>query len=100
MDGPRGNNYSAVDSPGGPLLGGTTYSMIDPASWYIAFWGALISKDATMASAYTTVQEHIGHLTRHDPIGCDRSEAVLYVHSVFGSSSILHSLWYHCREGY
>ena len=27
-------------------------------------------------------------------------EAVLCVHSVFGSSSTLHSLWYHCREGY
>ena len=24
---PGGTNYSAVDSPGGPLLGGTTYSM-------------------------------------------------------------------------
>jgi len=31
---------------------------------------------------------------------CTWPEAVLYVHSVFGSSSILHSLWYHCREGY
>ena len=29
MDGPRGTNYSAVDSPGGPLLGGTNYSMTD-----------------------------------------------------------------------
>jgi len=29
VDGPRGTNYSAVDSPGGPLLGGTTYSMTE-----------------------------------------------------------------------
>ena len=28
---PGGNNYSAVDSPGGPLLGGTTYSMTVPS---------------------------------------------------------------------
>ena len=27
---PGGTNYSAVDSPGGPLLGGTTYSMTHP----------------------------------------------------------------------
>ena len=26
---PGGTNYSAVDSPGGPLLGGTTYSMTE-----------------------------------------------------------------------
>ena len=24
---PGGTNYSAMDSPGGPFLGGTTYSM-------------------------------------------------------------------------
>ena len=30
---PGGTNYSAVDSPGGPLLGRNTYSMTDPASW-------------------------------------------------------------------
>ena len=28
---PGGTNYSAVDSPGGQLLGGTTYSMTDYA---------------------------------------------------------------------
>ena len=27
-----GTNYSAVDSPGGPLLGGTTYSMTGPSN--------------------------------------------------------------------
>ena len=26
---PGGTNYSAIDSPGGPLLGGTTYSMTE-----------------------------------------------------------------------
>jgi len=31
---PGGINYSAVDSPGGPLLGGTTYSMTFP---YVGF---------------------------------------------------------------
>ena len=40
----------------------------------VAFLGALISKDATMASAHRTVQEHIGHLTRHGPIGCDQKQ--------------------------
>ena len=33
----------------------------------VALLSALISKDATMASAHITVQEH-GHLTRHDPL--------------------------------
>ena len=53
----------------------------------VAFLGALISKDATMASAHTTVQELIGHLTRHDPIGCDQKRFYVFI---FGSSSILH----------
>ena len=39
-----------------------------------------------MASAHTTVQEHVGHLTRHDPFGYDQKQ--FYVASVFGSSSI------------
>ena len=47
----------------------------------VALLSALISKDATKASAHTTVQEHV----------TSRSfwmwpEAVLYVHSAFGSS--------------
>jgi len=53
----------------------------------VAFLGALISKDATMACAHTTVQEHIGHLTRHGPIGCDQKQFYVFI---FGSSSILH----------
>ena len=40
-----------------------------------------------MASAHTTVQEHIGHLTRHNPIGCDQKQFYVFI---FGSSSILH----------
>ena len=35
------------------------------------------------------MQEHVSHLICDDPFG----EAVLYVHSVFGPSSILRSLW-------
>ena len=43
--------------------------------WFlVAFLGALIPKDATMASAHTTVQEHVGHLTHHDPFGCDQKQ--------------------------
>ena len=32
-----------------------------------------------MASAHTTVQEHIGHLTRHDPIGCDQKQFYVFI---------------------
>ena len=49
--------------------------------------GALISKDATMASAHITVQEHIGHLTRHNPIGCDQKQ---FMCSYLVEASILH----------
>ena len=47
----------------------------------------------TVATAFegSTVQEQVGHLTRHDPFGCDQNQ-FLYVHSIFGPSSILHSL--------
>ena len=57
---------------------------IDPALYHLLvripghFCGALISKDATvhMASAHTTAQEYVGHLTRHDPFGCDQNRPV------------------------
>ena len=40
--------------------------------WFlVAFLGALISKGATMD---TTVQEHVGHLTHHDPFGCGQKQ--------------------------
>ena len=60
----------------------------------LAFLCALISKDATVASAYTTVQEHVVHLTRHNPSRCDQlEEAVLYVHSAEkGTSEVFVSL--------
>ena len=45
----------------------------------VALLSALISKDATMASAYTTVQEHVGHLTRHDPFGCDQKQFYMFI---------------------
>jgi len=45
----------------------------------VAFLGALISKNATIASAHTTVQEHIGHLTRHDPFGCDQKQFYMFI---------------------
>jgi len=32
-----------------------------------------------MASAHTTVQEHIGHLTRHDSIGCDQKQFYMFI---------------------
>ena len=41
--------------------------------------GALISKDATMASAHTTVEEHVGHLTRHNPFGCDQKQFYMFI---------------------
>ena len=82
---------------------------IDPALYHVLvripgyFCGAIISKDATvhMASAHTTAQEYVGHLTRHDPFGCDQKH-FLYVHSVFSPSHILHSLWVYttARERY
>ena len=40
---PGGTNYSAVDSPGGPLLGGTTYSMTDP----------IVTAATTLVNPYT-----------------------------------------------
>ena len=47
---------------------------------------ALISEDATMASAHTTVQEH-GHLTLHNPSGCDQKQFYMFtvylVHQVY-----------------
>jgi len=45
----------------------------------VALSSALISKDATMASAHTTVQEHVGHLTRHDPFGCDQKQFYMFI---------------------
>jgi len=56
-----------------------------------SFFGALISKDAAKASAHTTVQNMLS-LDSSRSLWM-RLEAVLYVHSVFGPSSILHSLW-------
>jgi len=50
-----------------------------------------------VASAHTTVQEHVGHLTRHDPFGCDKQFYMFIaylVHQVY----CIHS-GYHCREG-
>jgi len=35
---PGGTSYSAVDGPGGLLLGGTTYSMTDLPSLLGPFW--------------------------------------------------------------
>jgi len=32
-----------------------------------------------MVSAHTTVQEHIGHLTSHDPIGCDQKQFYIFI---------------------
>ena len=32
VDGPRGDHLQCHDGPGGPILGGTTYSMALPAS--------------------------------------------------------------------
>ena len=43
---PGGTNYSAVDSPGGPLLGGTTYSMTHQLHTHLALpslWHSFIS---------------------------------------------------------
>ena len=45
----------------------------------VALLNALISKDTTMASAHTTVQEHVGHLTRHDPFGCDQKQFYMFI---------------------
>ena len=44
----------------------------------IALLSVLISKDAPMASAHITVQEH-GHLTRHDPFGCDQKQFYMFI---------------------
>ena len=32
-----------------------------------------------MASAHTTVQGHVGHLTRHDPFGCDQKQFYMFI---------------------
>jgi len=34
-----------------------------------------------MASAHTTVQKHmhVGHLTRHDPFGCDQKQFYMFI---------------------
>ena len=32
-----------------------------------------------MASAHTTVQEHIGDLTHHDPFGCDQKQFYMFI---------------------
>ena len=45
----------------------------------VALSSAIISKDATMASAHTTVQEQVGHLTRHDPFGCDQKQFYMFI---------------------
>jgi len=47
----------------------------------VAFLGFFnnISKDATMDGAHTTVQERVGHLTRHDPFGCDQKQFYMFI---------------------
>jgi len=44
----------------------------------VNFLGALISKDATMASAHTTVQEQ-GHVISHNSFGCDRKQFYMFI---------------------
>jgi len=58
----------------------------------VAFLGALISKDATMASAQQQCRTRCNWSLDSSRSLWMWPEAVLCVHSVFGSSSILHSL--------
>ena len=54
---PGGTNYSAVDSPGGPLLGGTNYSMTRRLLWLMI--------STSFRAGYTSVTAAAAHL---DPV--------------------------------
>ena len=74
-------------------------------SWSRHIEGVCTKAKKILGLLYRRFYQYADQQTLRQPLDSSRSlwmwpEAVLYVHSVFGSSSILHSLWYHCREGY
>jgi len=78
---------------------------IDPALYHVLvripgyFCGAIISKNATvhMASAHTTAQEYVGHLTRHDPFGCDQKHFYTFIAYLVHHIYCIHC-GYHCKR--
>ena len=54
----------------------------------------------TVATAFggSTVQEQVGHLTRHDPFGCDQNQFYMFIAYLVHQVSCIHCV-FHCREG-